>query len=172
MGKTAVAVFAAVLSMSALAFDVDGFRTGMTVNEVAIVVQNQGWTLGESKGNRAMRYEFHFDSNGKVTGIGPADFTFCDGRLIAYTRSLDFDTEYAPKLRELIEGYGNRPRIEVKQYPWNGQNGGYITSVRTIWAVGREFIELGFEPEEHSGDGSLKHYRGASLAYVLPNACK
>lgn len=171
MKKTIVAALAVVASASALAFDVDGFRTNMPISEVASVVRSQGWTLGQSAVAEASRFEFHYDPTGKVTESGPANFSFCKDRLIAYTRQLDFDTEYAPKLRELIAAYGGQPRIEVAQYPWNGPNGGYITSVRASWTVGRERIDLSFSPQEHAGDGSLKSYRSASLSYVLPNSC-
>lgn len=65
---------------------------------------------------------------------------------IAYIRSLDFDTEYAPKLRDMIGTYGNQPEIEVYQSARNGPWDGYATSARTTWNVGRERAEISFEP--------------------------
>ncbi|WP_449412058.1 hypothetical protein [Pandoraea soli] len=171
MKTTIVAALAVVASASAVAFDVDGFHSGMTVSKVAATVQSQGWALEPNRMTQGAYLEAHYDANGKVTELGPANFSFCDGRLIAYTRSLDFDTEYAPKLRDLIGTYGNQTHIEVDQYPWNGPGGGYITAIRTHWSVGRERVDLSFEPEEHTGDGALKHYRAADVSYVLPGVC-
>lgn len=172
MKKIVIGALTVFVPASVLAFDVDGFRTGMTVNEVATAVQRQGWTLGPDAAMPGLRFEVHYDANGKVRNVGPASFSFCGSKLIAYTRQLDFDTEYAPKLRELIAVYGSQPRVTVAHDPWNGPNGGYVTSVRTMWTIGRERVYLTFEPEERAGDGSLKNYRGASLSYVFPNACR
>jgi hypothetical protein len=171
MKKAILALLAAMATVSVSAFEVDGFRTGMNVSETAAVVQRQGWTLGPSNLAPGIYVEAHYNQDGKVSELGPANFTFCDGRLIAYLRSLDFDTEYAPKVRDMIVTYGSQPRVEVDQSAWNGPGGGYIMSVRTMWNVGRERAEISFEPEGHTGNGALKHYRGATVSYVLPGAC-
>ncbi len=161
----------ATASMSAFAFDVDGFRTGMSVNEVATSVRSQGWVLGANNMIAGVYAEAHYGPDGKVTALGPANFSFCNGRLIAYIRELDFDTEYVPKLREMVGRYGSKPTIEVRQQAWSGPGGGYISTVANQWSIGRERIELAFVPEGHTGDGSLKNNRSAHVAYVLPGQC-
>ncbi|VWB64145.1 hypothetical protein BAR24066_02982 [Burkholderia arboris] len=115
--------------------------------------------------------EARYGQDDKLTELGPANFSFCKGRLVAYTRGLDFDTEYVPQLREMVGRYGSQPTIEVRQQPWSGPGGGYISIVATRWSVGRERIEIDFEPEGRTGNGSLKNSRGANLSYVFPAQC-
>jgi hypothetical protein len=171
MKKLILAVLIATASMSASAFDVDSFRTGMSVNEVATIVRSQGWMLGPNNMIAGLYMEAHYGPDGKVTELGPANFSFCNGRLIAYTRELDFDTEYVQQLREMVVRYGSQPTIEVRQQPWSGPGGGYISTVATKWAVGRERVEVSFTPEGRTGNGSLKYSRGANVSYVFPGQC-
>lgn len=171
MKKSILAVLITTASVSALAFDVDGFRTGMSVNEVATVVRGQGWTLGPNNMVAGVYIEAHFGPDGKVMELGPANFSFCNGRLIAYTRELDFDTEYVQQLRDMVARYGSQSTIEVRQQPWSGPGGGYISTAATKWFVGRERVELSFTPEGRTGNGSLKYYRSANVSYVFPGQC-
>ncbi|VWD22557.1 hypothetical protein [Burkholderia contaminans] len=171
MKKSILAVLITTVSTSASAFDVDGFRTGMSVNEVATIVRGQGWTLGANNLVSGLYTEAHYGPDGKVTELGPANFSFCKERLIAYTRELDFDTEYVPQLREMVARYGNQPTIEVRQQAWSGPGGGYVAGVATKWFVGRERVEIAFMPEGRTGNGSLKNYRGANVSYVFPGQC-
>ncbi|HDR9248826.1 TPA: hypothetical protein QDB50_000509 [Burkholderia vietnamiensis] len=171
MKNSILAVLISTASVSALGFDVDGFRTGMSVTEVATIVRSQGWALGPNNMIVGVYIEAHFGSDGKVTELGPANFSFCNGRLIAYTRELDFDTEYVQQLREMVAKYGNQSTVEVRQQPWSGPGGGYISTVATKWSVGRERVEVSFTPEGRTGNGSLKYHRGANVSYVFPGQC-
>ncbi|MCA8351863.1 hypothetical protein [Burkholderia cepacia] len=171
MKKSILAALVTMASASASAFDVDSFRTGMSVIEVATIVRGQGWTLAPNNTIAGVYAEVQYGQDGKVTELGPANFSFCNGRLISYTRQLDFDTEYVPQLREMLGRYGRQPTIEVRQQPWSGPGGGYLSVVATQWFVGRERVELAFEPEGRTGDGSLKNYRGANVSYVFPGQC-
>ena len=172
LAKSFIACLALTVSASALPFNVDSFHTGMILNEVTSSVEAQGWTLAPHRTVAGAYLEAHYDGSGQVTGIGPASFTFCNGRLIAYIRSIDFDTEYPMKLRDLLGAYGNQPRITVVQDPWNGPGGGYISSVRMQWSVSDgERVDLEFIPEGRTGNGALKNSRVASVSYVRSNNC-
>ncbi|QIX18328.1 hypothetical protein [Burkholderia multivorans] len=171
MKKSILAVVVATASVSAYAFDVDGFRTGMSVDEVANIVRGKGWTLSADNTDAGIYVEAHYGQDGKVTELGPANFSFCNRRLVAYIRELDFDAEYVSQLREMIGRYGNQPSIEVRRQAWNGPGGGYISTVAAKWSVGRERVEIAFEPEGHTGNGALKYYRGANVSYIFPAQC-
>jgi hypothetical protein len=71
----------------------------------------------------------------------------------------------------MIGTFGAQPKVQVDQSAWNGPGGGYVTSVRTTWTIGRERVDISFTPEEHTGSGALKHYRSADVSYVLPGIC-
>lgn len=171
--KRNIAIATAVMvSTSAAAFDVDGFRTGMTVDEVAARARSQGWQLAKNNVFQGSYSEYRFDANGKVSDLGPAGFGFCDsGQLVAYNVSIDFDTEYVPKLRELVQTYREQPHVTVEQSLWGGSGGGYIQSVRLRWLVGKDRIDIEFSPEGRTGAGSLKYNRGASVSYFSLNLC-
>lgn len=161
----------AIAPFSASAFDVDGFRTSMSVSQVEDIARGQGWALSASTLVAGVYIEAHYGPDGKVTELGPANFSFCRGRLVAYTRELDFDTEYVTQLRDMVAKYGSQPTIEVRQQAWSGPGGGYISTVATKWPVGREQAEISFTPEGHTGNGLLKNYRSAHVAYVIPGQC-
>lgn len=143
----------------------------MTVSEAAAVAQAEGWTLVPGNVVPGLYVEVHYDQSHKASEVGPVNLTFCNGRLMAYTRSLDFDTEYAMKLQEMIDKHGSQPRVKIDHLAWNGPGGGYSTDIRTTWVVDRERVEISFSPEERTGDGSLKHFRSASVSYVLLDSC-
>ncbi|WP_160293624.1 hypothetical protein [Burkholderia gladioli] len=166
-----VAMLLAIAPFSASAFDVDGFRTSMSVSQVEDIARGQGWALSASTLVTGVYIEAHYGPDGKVTELGPANFSFCRGRLVAYTRELDFDTEYVTQLRDMVAKYGSQPTIEVRQQAWSGPGGGYISTVATKWPVGREQAEISFTPEGHTGNGLLKNYRSAHVAYVIPGQC-
>jgi len=168
--KTIVAALAVMVSASAVAFDVDGFRSGMSEQELAEVVRGQGWSIYPIRTVPGVYGEFRLGADGKPTGsvndLGPANFSTCQGRLIAYSRELAFDTEYPETLRGLLANYGANPNVSVTQQQWTGPGGGYVTAVTTRWHKSGDRVDLTFHPEGRAPDGALKTSRSAGLSYI------
>jgi len=168
--KTIVATLAVMTSASAMAFDVDGFRSGMSYQALASVVQEQGWSLYPLAAIPGVYGEYRLGADGKPTGdvnhLGPASFALCQGRLVSYSRGIGPDSEYADTLRGLLANYGSNPHLSVIQQKWAGQGGGYITVVTTRWDRNGDRVELTLDPEGRAPDGSLKNASGAGLSYV------
>jgi hypothetical protein len=145
-------------------FDVDGFHTGMTREELVNVARQRGleakeltsssWGVGTSDDN-------YTDSN----------FNFCGDGLIAYSRSIDFDIDFVRSLHTLTESNGQPQEILTKEYPWSGPGGGNIHGVEIIWRHDSEKIEIAFLPEGRDDHGKIRNTRAASISYTTKNTC-
>jgi len=154
------------VSLSAGAFDVDGYRSGMSLPELAAATGRFGWTLAQLNDAPNLYGEVHVDKNGHAIGQeGPGRFIVCHGKLESYFVSIDFDADYATSLRDLLARYGQPTVVMVNRSPWNGPGGGYLTSVDTEWKTAGDFITLSFQPETRLGSGALKNGRGANVSY-------
>jgi len=135
--KTIVAALAVMISTSAMAFDVDGCRSGMSYQELAPVVQEQGWSLYPFAAIPGVYDEYRLGTDGKPTSdvndLGPASFSLCQGRLVSYSRGIGPDSEYADTPRSLLANYGSNPHLSVTQQKWAAQADGYVTVVTTRW---------------------------------------
>lgn len=149
---------------TASAFDVDGFHSGMTREQLSVSAKELGlevkevspvsWVIGKFAENR-------------IDG----SFSFCDKSLVSYSRDLDFDIDYVPTLRSLIQKYGQPKRILSEQMPWSGPGGGSFNNVEILWYKDDDRFTLSFSPEERDGEGKLRHLRGAWVAYATKNSC-
>jgi hypothetical protein len=153
-----------LLATGATAFDIDGFRSGMTREQLSAEAKNGGleanqgpygsWYIGKAAENR-------------IDGT----FSFCGKALVSYHRSVDFDVDYTPSLRTFIEKHGQPRRVRTTQNPWTGPGGGSIARVDMAWYAGNDRITLSFSPEGRDGKGQLRHNRGASISYDAKNPC-
>jgi hypothetical protein len=153
-------------SLPALAFDVDGYSSGMSVEQLINLanvrgekalkvtgdVPGQGWVVTDSKG-----------------GINASLF-FCDNHLQIYNHPIDFDAEYWQTLRSLLTEHGQPTKVEAQQQLWLGSGGGYVTHVSVSWRVGVDEITLDFNPEGRDGRGNLRYSRSASVIYRIADA--
>lgn len=145
------------LSGSAMAFEVDGIRSGMSVADLRKVAASRHlelWSVGEGSWlmGRSANYE--------IAG----SFGFCGPRgLNAYSRSIDPDQEYATQVERTIGSHG-QPKVSVTRTLWNGPGGGEVVGVEMQWRDGETRTTLSFIPEGPDGKGNLRHNRAASLS--------
>src|SRR5437016_5034340 len=92
-----------LMTAGASAFDVDSFRTGMELAQVRALLATQNFTL-MSGGASAPNLYFVSPNTGK--SAQPAIMEFCNERLVAYSRQLVFESDYAHELAALLEKYG------------------------------------------------------------------
>jgi hypothetical protein len=177
----AVALVAAGASQAtdAFAFDVDGLRTGMTVNQVAAQVKLRGLTLRLfQKGEEMSVYvALKVEPSGQPDLSSPViSINFCDDSLQGLTHNIDLDTEYLPTLKSILEQHGNPARVSVDSSPWSGPGDGFLTRAEMVWYFGDDRITLGFNPESRNAKGALRYSRSSSVSYqsksqqcVFPN---
>lgn len=162
MKKTAIATMFLIMSSAAAAFDVDGYRSGMTPAEVAAIAQRNGlemWQMPNMPGAWAIgiRAQYRVD----------ATFAFCAPTgLVAYSHSLDPDNAYLPAVERAIAAWG-QPKVSVRREVWTGPGGGDVESIDMLWkrSDGTE-LSVSFGPEGRDGKGALRYNRGASIGYV------
>lgn len=142
---------------SAMAFEVDGFRSGMSVDDLKRVAATRYlelWSVGEGSWlmGRSAKHEI----------VG--SFGFCGPRgLNSYTRSLDPDQEYASQVERAIASLG-QPKVSITRNLWTGPGGGEIVSVTMQWLQGGTRTTISSTPEGRDGKGNLRHNRAASLS--------
>ena len=148
------------------AFDVDGFRSGMTRNQVIARAQEMGL---ESREGHLKNLEIGRFSENRVDGR----FAFCpsDSTLVWYDREIDFDNEFVATLQSFIEKYGQPNRVETTKIPWLGQGGGSSHHAYFTWDTNEDKISLRLTPLGRDGKGEIKYDRGSSVSYFPKNPC-
>ncbi|MBK7136772.1 MAG: hypothetical protein IPH73_11335 [Rhodocyclales bacterium] len=139
----------AFAALSAHAFDEDGYRTGMTVKEVEETLPKNHMlhTLGN-------KWEVYFIMpRDKKLWSDPKSllnedyFTFCRGLLMSFTKILNFDTEYLPKLKELLARYGKPSSIKVDDSTFEGQAS---QSMEIMWWVDPDKVSISFRQDKQA----------------------
>lgn len=163
--RVLVVLLLAVISYGAGAFDVDGYRTGMTREQLLRAAQSRGRDLWETPihGNLAIgsRAELQIDGT----------FFLCEDSLVVYMKSVDFDVDYVPTLEMFLAKYGKPKTISTSQSPWTGPGGGNVRRVEMSWTMGNDDITLSFSPEGRDGKGALRHNRASSIRYKSDSSC-
>ena len=150
-------------SARAAGFEFLGLRSSMSPEEVQAAAP-KGFELrmfpSTSSGALVRGYDFY------------AQLAFCNGRLVAVSRSLDADTSWAPAVEAAIRSRG-QPRVFVESQPWTGPGGGNVSSVVLQWLDGQTRYSLSISPEGRDGKGDLRHNRAASEGYyqISGNSC-
>jgi hypothetical protein len=163
-----VAAISASRVTRAFAFDVEGLRTGMTVDQVAAEVQRRGLTLRLLlKGEEMNVYSaLRIERSGQLDPNAPIiTISFCGGRLVGFIHNIDFDTEYLPTLKGILEQHGNPARVSVDSSPWSGSGDGYVTQAAMVWYFGDDRITLNFNPESRNARGTLRYSHSSSVGY-------
>jgi len=168
--RGAAIVLAVLASMSAQAFEVDGYTSGMSVTDLENAVVRSGSRFVARDGTAATYAAIRVGAKDPPVDV-VATFSLCAGKLVYYGHSLDFDAAFASTLERLLQSNGQPTKVYVTRQPWSGQNGGYIVSTYMSWYQGQNRIELSFVPEGRTSKGELRHSRAASISYAAKNTC-
>jgi hypothetical protein len=161
---------ALVCTHGAGAFDIEGYRSGMTASELAVAVERWGLALTCSNNDKCAAWSAGRDQQVDITGQF-IDFTFCHSSLVSFGHNIDFELDYIATLEAFLTQYGTPARVKVRTQPWSGPGGGYVKTVDTFWYSGDDRIQLSFNPEARTSSGMLRYSRGASVAYSAQNNC-
>lgn len=100
-----------------------------------------------------------------------ASLGFCQNRLTAVIREIDPDTDFLRYLSDWLRDFG-QPKVSIRTQPWTGPGGGDISSVDFKWLSKGVKYTLSLIPEERTGSGELRHFRGASaIVQLAETAC-
>jgi hypothetical protein len=152
----------------ALAFDAEGFHSGMSVAEVSAQV---------SKGGLTLRTLFEPDvfvagllkENGEMNVSGPViTFSFCKGSLYFFSHNIDIDADYLPLVSNFIQIYGSVVHVKTDRQP---NNGGYIETMYMYWYAQDDRVNISFSPQKRKGVGDLLNSRSVNVSYSARTAC-
>ena len=140
---------------NALAFEEDGFHTGMTVKEVQALLP-KGQKLEHIDVKDGHVWSFVVDKDG-ARNIKPErpEFTFCFGLLMAYSRPIRSAREHFLTLKALLERYGQPSKVDVTDY-------GGILSQGIVWSMPPERIYLAYRAP------NLRDKKTKTILFDLP----
>lgn len=150
----------------ALAFEEDGFRTGMTVQEVQSLLPK-----GQKLHNLRMGERYIWSLAGyeepskKQNNRYLPMFGFCDGLLVAYDPQFKSAYDFFAKMKTLLERYGHPSKIEIND------DKNYI-SQRVSWIMSPERVFAHYSPpdaykgKKEPGSTGLKW-----VTFVTENTC-
>jgi len=156
----------AFAALSAHAFDEDGYRTEMSVNEVKEALPKDRVLV------RAWPdYEWYFvlyrDKNRRTpTSIAYAVyFVFCKGLLMSYTKPIDPDTAYLPKMKALLERFGHPSSIKVL----DGSFDKLGPALQVMWWAKPDRIAITLSPATPATKKEKASPAIASVTFSTPN---
>ena len=130
-----------LLPVPAWAFEWFGLRSGMTLDQVRAVAP-AGATLRQSG-------DFGFIEKG---GEAIATVTFCKGRLIALSRTVDAQSDWFDLADRMIKQYG-APKVTATSDPWAGPKANVSKGLELSWRSGRTKYALTAYPPAQPGPG-------------------
>lgn len=144
-------------SAGAQQFRAFGLNSGMTPEQVKAAVP--GYELRWMNGSPAAAFLVRNPESGNPETY--ASLGFCQNRLTAVIREIDPDIDFVRYLSDWLRDFG-QPKVSIRAQPWTGPRGGDISSVDFTWVSKGVKYMLSLTPEERTGSGELRHYRGAS----------
>lgn len=133
MIKIGPLLLAALIAVSPVrAFDVDGFKTGMTVEEAQAVARGAGFFLDKPQGTLWTVYETSVSDRQRLA--------FCNGRLFAYGKPLK---DLSAFIRALSQKTSDAGRGEYGSSGYDGMTPG--TTIQTMyitWKDGDDGVSL------------------------------
>lgn len=160
---TALAAFA----IPAQAFNVDGFRSGMTVEELKNFAARQQLDF-RSLESAFGSYQHIIGTFSTFSIVG--SFSSCNGIVFAYHRTIDPDVAHSNLAEDLLKRYG-QPKVSLERLQVHQRPGVMGSSLKLTWYAAADRIALEMTPELRDGQGGLIFRRGASIEYTVRNAC-
>ena len=155
----------ALLPGHAPAFQVDGFWTGMSTQQLVSVAANNGlvarpaadgyWFIGTSIPPRVL---------GK--------FGFCGNYLVSYTRNIHSDADYANTLAAIFATYGPPRKMNFSGDVESGSaDGAFRASGETQWERGGDRVRMTSYFDWRLYRGELRREQPASVRFETRNPC-
>lgn len=147
-----------------IAFNAEGYTSWMTKEQVIALAAYRGLKAWQNKDGLLLVGK---PAENRIDGT----FSFCNGWLVAYNRTIDFDTEYFAKLKELMGYYGQPANVEPREVSWSGPGGGFLELVDMRWYNWNDRADLYFNPEARDAKGHVKYPRNANVSFSTRNSC-
>lgn len=157
-----VALVVLLAPVQAWAFDWFGLKSGMTADQVRAAAP-AGSTL-------RLNGDFGFI---ETNGAAVATVTFCRGKLIALSRTIDAQSDWYALADRMIRQYG-RPTVTSASDPWAGAKASVSNGLELSWRSGRNKYALTSYPAAQPGPGKGPGKASASLSVAdlgPVNAC-
>ena len=163
---SAVCLVAAVsVPAESMAFEADGFWSGMSRAAVALRAAQFGLQTRQAPGGKWVAWRAY-----------PAPvretFGFCGNALVSYGRNIVSDPDYAATLMHLFSTYGPPQDMSFTGDVSADPGGGAFRSFGvTVWYRGRDRVKLTSYFDWHYQAGDLRRMQPAHLLYETRSPC-
>jgi hypothetical protein len=151
----------------AMAFQADGFWSGMSREQLAATTLRLGIETREGPQGRFMA------TNAAAPWSG-ATFAFCGNALVAYSRNISSDQDYAATLAHLFGDYGPPREMNFAGDVSTDMDTGAGTMqsrALTKWYGGNDRIRLKSYFDWRFYRGNLGRFQPATILYEVRNPC-
>ena len=155
----------ALLSGPGQAFQVDGFWSGMSTQQLVAVAATYGLVARPGAGG----YWF------VGTALPPrllGKFGFCGNYLVSYTRNIHSDADYANTLAAIFATYGPPRKMNFSGNVESGSaDGAFRASGQTRWERGYDRVTMQSYFDWRLYRGELQREQPASVRFETRNPC-
>jgi hypothetical protein len=152
-------------SGSGVAFQADGFWSGMSPQELAARASAYG-LVARPAGGRQWLVGSLVPS--RVLGV----FGFCGNGLASYTRNIQSDTDYASTLAAIFATYGPPRSMTFSGNVAAGNAGGaFVSAGETVWWAGADRVRMRSFFDWRLYRGELQRMQPASVMYETRSPC-
>jgi hypothetical protein len=164
--ETAGFLAAILLPMHALAFNADGFWSGMAKAEFVARAAQLGLRAVPGPGGR-------WAVARPNTPRALATFGFCGNRLVSYSRTISSDPDYASTLMQLFLTYGPPRHMSFTGDVSMDDGGGAFRSFGvTLWYLGNDRVRLTSLFDWRMNRGDFRRRQPARITYEMRNPCR
>jgi hypothetical protein len=171
MKQIALLVLSCLTTFTCLAFESNGFITGMSIERAKQVVSAKGMNVRnltiEGRPNAAGFEQFSFFNSTAYGGV----ISFCNDKLSFYTHSVDFDLDFANALEKLIAQYGQPTSVQSSRSDFKDKPL-LMSQIKFVWIKGDDEITATVYPEKRDSNGTILISRTVNISYETPSFLK
>lgn len=136
---------------SAFAFEVDGFRSGMSFNDVRSLVEKRSYDSVEVKDNNILAGDN--PSKGSVRTIS---LNFCKGRLVQVQKHLQPRFDYFVRMADEKRRELGRP-LDAWSRPTDLTSSAESNAIALIWRDGSDFVSITYTQFSSNNQLDITH---------------
>jgi hypothetical protein len=169
MKQIALLVLSCLTTFTCLAFEANGFKTGMSIERAKQVVSSKsmnvrGMVIDGRTSNTGGFEQFSFFNDTAYGGV----LAFCNDKLFFYSHSVDFDLDFANALEKMLDHYGQPTSLKSYRSDFNDKPL-LMSQIDFVWKKADDEITSTVVPEKKSPDGKILVSRIVNISYKTPS---
>jgi hypothetical protein len=169
MKQIALLVLSCLTTFTCLAFEANGFKTGMSIASAKQVISSKSMNVRGLVVDGRTNNTNGFEQLAFYKGAGKGDWSgvlaFCNDKLYFYSHNLHFDLDFANALEKLLSQYGQPTTVQSHRLDYYDKPL-FMSEIKFFWGKGDDEITAGILPERKLPDGQILIPRSTTLSYT------